>query len=206
VQYKAFVSSTFEDLKEHRAAVIAALRTGGIQVDPMEDWTASSQEPKVFSQERLEGCHLCILLVAFRRGHVPAGDALSITQLEYEAARKSVLDILAFMLGEDEPWPRRFDELDKDAALKAWRADLREQCGIGAFGLDPKSIQIESALTRWVNEKRAAEPVLSLSARLADLKSRLSALLADFGSRFLDDPLAAIKWAFSQWRRWISRT
>ena len=48
--HKAFVSSTFEDLKEHRAYVIKALRDAGIHVDPMENWTAAT----VHSQQGTE--------------------------------------------------------------------------------------------------------------------------------------------------------
>lgn len=151
--YKAFVSSTFEDLKEHRATVIAALRQSGIHVDPMEDWTAASAEPKQFSQDRLKDCDLCVLLVAFRRGHVPEGETLSITQLEYEAARRSGLDILVYMLGEDERWYRRFDELEKDPALKAWRAELMERHGVKFFGSDAASIKIEPAIVRQLLER-----------------------------------------------------
>ena len=33
---RAFVSSTYRDLKDHRAYVIDRLRRGGIIVDPME--------------------------------------------------------------------------------------------------------------------------------------------------------------------------
>jgi uncharacterized protein DUF4062 len=79
MQHKAFVSSTFEDLRGHRTAVIAGLRKAGIHVDPMEDWTAFSGEPKVFSQERLKDCDLCVLLVAYRRGHDAEGEVHSIT-------------------------------------------------------------------------------------------------------------------------------
>ena len=71
--YKAFVSSTFEDLKDHREHVIRSLRRAGFFVDPMEEWPADSEEPKIFSQDRLHGCDLCLLLVAFRRGYVPEG-------------------------------------------------------------------------------------------------------------------------------------
>lgn len=46
--YKAFVSSTYLDLKDHRARVIGALRGMGMFVDPMEDWKADSDEPKNF--------------------------------------------------------------------------------------------------------------------------------------------------------------
>src|SRR5499433_1641040 len=114
MSYRAFVSSTFVDLKEHRAHVISSLRRAGFAVDPMEDWTADSDEPKKFSQDRLNGCDLCVLLVEFRRGYVPDGEPLSITQLEYEAARKQGIDILPFMLDEDTAWRAKLDEREKD--------------------------------------------------------------------------------------------
>src|SRR5260370_38333949 len=86
---RAFVSSTYIDLKEHRGRVIDALRKSGIHVDPMEDWTADDREPKQFSRERVDGCRLCILLVAFRRAYVPEGEMVSITQLEHAHTGRS---------------------------------------------------------------------------------------------------------------------
>lgn len=151
--YRAFVSSTFQDLKAHRAHVIEALRGAGIAVDPMEDWTAASDEPKAFSQDRVRGCDLCVLLVAFRRGYVPVNESQSITQLEYQAALKSGIDVLVFMLEEDAPWPRKFDELDKDPELRRWRSKLAEQYGVGFFNYDPASVRIAPALTRWIAKK-----------------------------------------------------
>ena len=68
--YKAFVSSTFEDLKDHRAHVIRSLRRAGFFVDPMEEWSADSEEPKIFSQDRLHGCDLCVLLVVTSREYL----------------------------------------------------------------------------------------------------------------------------------------
>ncbi len=76
-----YLSSTYEDLKAHRAHVIQALRKAGIQVDPMENWGAAPEVPKVFSKERIDGCDLLVLLVAFRRGYRPRGEDLSITQM-----------------------------------------------------------------------------------------------------------------------------
>jgi hypothetical protein len=156
MEYKAFVSSTFEDLKEHRAVVIRALRKAGIQVDPMEEWTAASQEPREFSQRRVDGCHLCVLLVGFRRGHVPEGGTSSITQLEYEAAQRAGMTILVFMLAEDSLWLRRFDDMDKDPELKKWRSQLKEHHGIETFSYEPESIEIAPALTRWIAETARA--------------------------------------------------
>ncbi|MDH4301237.1 MAG: DUF4062 domain-containing protein, partial [Nitrospira sp.] len=163
--YKAFVSSTFEDLKDHRAHVIWQLRRAGFTVDPMEDWTADSDEPKKFSQDRLDGCHLCVLLVAFRRGYVPDGDTRSITQLEYDTAIKHGIDVLPFLLAEDAPWrrifdERKFDELgkqDETAEIAKWRESLRKGRGVEFFDLDPHSINLTGALCRWLATKRPGQ-------------------------------------------------
>jgi hypothetical protein len=159
--YKAFVSSTFEDLKEHRAHVIRSLRRAGLFVDPMEDWPADSDEPKQFSQDRLHGCDLCLLLVAFRRGHVPDGETRSITQLEYDAAVKQGVDVLPLLLDEHAAWPRKFDarefdevnKLEKDTAIKQWREQLKKKHGVEPFSLDPHSIDLTGVLGRWLTKK-----------------------------------------------------
>jgi Domain of unknown function (DUF4062) len=175
--HKAFVSSTFEDLKDHRHHVITALRKAGFFVDPMQDWTAATDEPKQFSQSRVRGCELCILLVGFRRGHVPKGEQLSITQLEYQAALKLGVDVLVFMLDEQAPWPRKFDDLDKDLEIRRWRTELAEHKGVGFFNLDPESIEIAPALTRWLTGRSPeAEPRI---VRIVRLINRTGGLLSN---------------------------
>jgi Domain of unknown function (DUF4062) len=111
VAYRAFVSSTFKDLRRHREVAIATLRRSGFTVDPMEDWPAATQAPSGFSQERIDGCDLCILLLARRRGHVPKGRRKSITQLEYEEAVRQGIDVLVYLLADEARWPAEFDEL-----------------------------------------------------------------------------------------------
>ena len=115
--YKAFVSSTFIDLKEHRTQVIGALRKGGLSVDPMEDWTSDNDEPKQVSTERMRDCDLCILLVGARRGHIPENETLSITQLEYQEAVNQGIEVLAFLYDGESPWPPHLYEIDKDSEL-----------------------------------------------------------------------------------------
>jgi tetratricopeptide (TPR) repeat protein len=185
--HRAFVSSTFDDLKEHRAHVIAALRHAGIDVDPMEEWTAATDEPKQFSQDRMKGCDLCVLLVGWRRGHVPDGARLSITQLEYRAAVDAGLDVLVFMLKEDAAWPRKFDELDKDPEIRSWRNALAEHRGVGFFDNLPNSIEIAPALTRWVAEKteraRGILPKPELEGEDEWLKAQCDRIAQAFASR-----------------------
>lgn len=187
--YKAFVSSTFEDLKGHRQHVIAALRKAGFSVDPMEDWTASTDEPKQFSEARVRGCNLCVLLVGFRRGHIPKGKKFSITQLEYQAAMRLGIDVLVFMLDKDAPWWDKFNELKKDPQIERWRTDLGEHKGVGFFGLEPKSIEIAPALTRWL-----AESSLHTEARIIKLVNKTAGKIDDeeiqFAIRAINHQLA----------------
>src|SRR5262249_17754309 len=90
-----------------------------------------------------------------RRGYVPDGEPLSITQLEYEAARKQGIDILPFMLDEDTAWRAKLDEREKDPEIVKWRADLRKRHGVETFNLEPRSIDMTGALGRWFANRPA---------------------------------------------------
>ena len=184
--YKAFVSSTFEDLTAHRKWVIAALRKAGISVDPMEEWTAASDAPKEFSQARMAGCDLCILLVGFRRGHVPRDETLSITQLEYRAAVRFGIDVLVFLLAEESPWPRKFDESESDPQVRQWRAELMECKGVGFFGLEPTSIEIAPALTRWVSQKQESLGLVEARRERVTLLHWLGRIPSEFDDYFAE--------------------
>jgi tetratricopeptide (TPR) repeat protein len=178
---RAFVSSTFEDLKAHRAHVIKELRRAGIAVDPMEDWTATSEEPKQFSMGRVEGCDLCVLLVGFRRGFVPGSEALSITQMEYEAAIRKGIEVLVFLGKEGVAWPPQFYELKEDQALKQWRDGLGAKHGTEFFDYDPQSINVMPSIVRWLQTRGPGAPEEAIAAvpeweptRLTSLFERLS--------------------------------
>ncbi len=122
---RAFVSSTFIDLQKHRDYVIDQLRKAGIHVDPMEDWTAESDAPKAFCLERLEGCDFCVLLVAFRRGYVPAESVRSITQMEYDYAIEHGIDVLPFLLDDDALWKAAHNERRDDVAVDTSAVPIR---------------------------------------------------------------------------------
>lgn len=182
---KAFVSSTFVDLQEHREYVITQLRDMGIHVDPMENWTAASDEPKALSTTRIEGCDVCVLLVAFRRGFVPPGETKSITQLEYEYARDHNIPILAFLLAEDSLWRAQWDDRERDPGIVEWRKEISERHVVGWFDHTAQSINIALTITRIDLESdsdvKPGPEVLdapiraflqSVVARLEDLRQR----------------------------------
>lgn len=175
--YKAFLSSTFDDLYQHRAEAIRALQAAGFLVDPMENSQADRDAPVRFSAARLDGCNLCILLVAFRRGSVPAGANRSITQTEYDEARRRKIDVLPFLLDEQTPignggWAPEFDERKLDIAINEWRKTLYQTHGVGGFGADPKSLRIEAVLARWV--------VQAESDRATRFRKTVTAVMAAF--------------------------
>lgn len=158
--YKAFISSTYEDLYLHRAEVIHTLQAAGFLIDPMENWQADREAPHKFSSERLNGCQICILLVAFRRGHIPDSSLRSITQIEYDEARRRNIDVLPFLLSEQSLvgntcWNPKFDERKRDIEVNQWRKSLRQAHGVSEFDTDPKSVRIEASLARWVVQKES---------------------------------------------------
>ena len=106
-------------------------------VDPMEDWTAESDEPKVFSRDRIKRCNFCVLLVAFRRGYVPKNETYSITQLEYQAAMDEGMDVLVYLLNDNAAWPQGFDERDRfqvDATFE-WQQLLEAMNNLSLFSM-----------------------------------------------------------------------
>jgi hypothetical protein len=147
---KVFVSSTYIDLKDHRQRVITQLRRAGYHVDPMEDWTSDANEPRRFSLDRLDGCQACVLLVGFRRGFIPAGQARSITQMEYDYAIARGINVLPFLLDDGVTgWPEPYDDRMNDPLLKAWREHLGLHHGIERFTVDPTSVDVLPAFSRW---------------------------------------------------------
>ena len=156
--YRAFVSSTLRDLETHRDWVINALQDAGISVDPMERWTAETDEPKEVSQDRVVGCDLFVLLVGFRRGFIPDGSQISITQMEYARALEEGCDILVFMLSDDETeWSSEFDDRNRDPQLIEWRSQLEKDRVVGYFARNPESLKIAPALTRWVQKREGLQ-------------------------------------------------
>lgn len=154
---QAFVSSTYTDLKDHRAYVIDRLARCGIFVDPMEKWAAADDAPKKLSVQRVKDCDFCVLLVGFRRGFVPEGEPLSITQMEYRAAVECGLEVFIFIANEKADWPEdALAGLRDDPKIAQWRNDLPKDKVVGFFTPQPQSIDVDAAVARWLMTKWSA--------------------------------------------------
>ena len=68
---RIFVSSSFEDLKEHRACAIRILRQLGHEVIAMEDMTAGSLAPLAKVLEMVDRSEAYVGIFAWRYGYAP---------------------------------------------------------------------------------------------------------------------------------------
>lgn len=96
-----FLSSSWEDLKDHRECVLQALFQLKRQVDCMEYFGARSGAPLGECLERVRNADIYIGIIGTRYGSI-AKDGKSYTQLEYEEAILHKKRILIYVIDEDE--------------------------------------------------------------------------------------------------------
>lgn len=107
---KIYLSSTFEDLREHRAAVQTALMRMGHDVIGMEHYVAEGSTPLERCLADVRSADAYLLIVGWRYGYVPMDQTVnperrSITELEYQEAVSTRKTILAFLLDPKAAWP-----------------------------------------------------------------------------------------------------
>ena len=147
---KVFLAATRKDLARHRKRVIEEVQKAGFFIDPSEFWGATSSAPVERCPEEVLDCHICILIVAFRRGDFPPGEDQSYTQKEYLAAKNGGIPVLAFLAESPEDWPDEFVETTRDPGVLAWREQLEDNNVCGYFHSDPLSLDIGPALMRTI--------------------------------------------------------
>ena len=138
---KIYVSATYADLKDYRAAVYAILRKLGHDVKSMEDYVATDVYPLHKCLADVAACELYIGLVGWRYGYIPDRDNpehKSITELEYRQAGVAKLPRLMFLADKSAPWPDAFkDEItgegDGGKHVAALRAEVEREKLVSHF-------------------------------------------------------------------------
>jgi hypothetical protein len=190
-----YISSTFEDLKEYRAAVFEALEKAGFEVGRMEGYAASDDRPLDACLKDVESRDIYVGIFGWRWGYIPPKehgntDGLSITECEYRRALAKNKPTLCFLHDPKafDQWPNQFkDEVTGEGDRGGRILALRNEVGtekMGDFFRSPYELaaRVLAAIVRHGTVRRPfTVPALpdGFVRRPEVTNSILAALLAD---------------------------
>ena len=116
-RYQVFISSTYNDLKEERSAVLkSVLKLRHIPVG-MEHFVASNEEQFNYIKKLLEDTDYYIVIVGNRYGSV-ADDGMSYTEKEFDYAVSLGIPIIACVHSNPDAFPINKSDTDKKSIEK----------------------------------------------------------------------------------------
>ena len=157
---KVFISSTSKDLKEYRQAAIDAVIKHECAILAMEHFGARAQEPVEVCSEDVRKCDIFVGIYAHRYGHVPKGSKKSITQQEYELARKLGKPCICFIVDKNVLWLPEFIEMRKYAELQAFLKKVKEKNAVTFFSdVSDFQTKFSPSLSRLLREMESGKKV-----------------------------------------------
>lgn len=195
-KYQVFISSTFEDLQEHRDQVIrAVLEMGHIPVG-MEMFSAGDEQQWELIKRQIDIADYYIVISAYRYGSLDGN--ISYTEKEYDYAVSKSVPVLGFVIDTSTDWPPNF--VDKDdatvAKLNAFKTKIKQR--LVSFWSNKEdlygkaSIALMKGMTShprvgWVRADSVPGPqVLSELTRLSSENSSLRKMLEEIKSESSD--------------------
>lgn len=109
-----FISSTSQDLQEHRAAVKSAIERLDQRAIDMKNFGSQPGGSVGVSLEEVAKGDVFVGIIAYRYGYVPGGQEKSVTEQEYDEAVRRKLPRLMYIINPDykNEWPAEFIEDD----------------------------------------------------------------------------------------------
>lgn len=123
-RYQVFVSSTYTDLTEERAAVIQAIQRMDHLPAGMELFPAADEDQWELIKQVIDQSDYYVVVVAGRYGSISA-DGISYTEKEYDYAVESGIPVLGFV--HKDPGTIPGGKLDLDAKAQELLAAFREK-------------------------------------------------------------------------------
>src|SRR5260370_14968953 len=131
---KVYISSTYQDLVDHRAGGDRTLGRMGHDVIGMEQYIAEGSKPVDRCKADVRAADAYVIIVAWGFGYpgrtASPPDGRSITEIELAEARASGKPVLAFLLDPEAPWqPNRVDAMGGAPGAGEDVSRLRAQLG-----------------------------------------------------------------------------
>lgn len=154
---RIYVSSTFNDLQNHREAVRLTLRQLGHQDIAMEYYGATDERPLDKCLQDVASCDVYVGIFAWRYGFIPDNQAKSITELEYQQATATGKPRLIFLSDDKAGWPPvNLIEFPAHAKMKALRDELATTHVVSFFSsIDSLKAVVAQAVSTWERNQAA---------------------------------------------------
>ena len=156
-----FVSSTKKDLMPYRKIILDFLEESDI-FDPrgMEDFGSRSESSLETSLSELRECTIYLGIIGMRYGSVVENFGKSITQLEYETADEQRLEILLYLIDEDNARiAPKFADYENAMKLQKFKKILKDKHTVSYFTTpDDLKIRIEKDLERLLISRKDLRP------------------------------------------------
>jgi CheY-like chemotaxis protein len=164
---KFFLSSTYEDLREHRAKAAQAIERLGQHGVRMEIFGARPGDATEVVTDEIARSDALVGIYAHRYGFVPIGASKSITQQELEFAQIQLMPIFAFVVDEDFPWPPKYVEGEPGRSnLKKFKEIINNSVVRDTFTTpDELGYKVASALGRFLITKSIKEKLDQIPLR-----------------------------------------
>ncbi len=184
--YTVFISSTFLDNETRRKLVEDAILRAGMMPIGIERFTASNQTTVEECQRLATECDIYLGIIAHRYGWIPDGQELSVTELEYEAAKAAGRPRLIFevapslMVNAEKDFDAGNDRWLKQEKLDAFKAKYRADQMPAIFDESSLSLTVLKALLNWQKEQGLqADPSSSLDTEVENYLAVLEAMHRD---------------------------
>lgn len=179
-----FISSTSQDLRDHRSAVREALLDHGYHPIDMADFGARDDGATSACLEEVADADLFVGIYAWRYGFIPPGSSTSITEQEYDEAQRLGKPCFCFTIDDTHAWPDELREGGESAELlRAFKARIDAERVRTTFTTpDNLALKVGSSLTRWEKKQHkltyeAASELLAGVSSLDDANQLVGEML-----------------------------
>jgi hypothetical protein len=151
-----FLSSTYTDLIPYRKSVSSVFDKLKLGINGMEIFGARTADPIQTCIEEVKKSKIFIAILGMRYGSVDNETGKSFVQIEYETALSEKIDILIYIINENESQipPIYVDKNENAKKLEDFKDFLRKNHTVDTFTTpDDLAIKIERDIVRLLQEK-----------------------------------------------------